>query len=209
MKDGGFLLSGCLFLLTLAPLHGATIFSQLPGGGFTSSSTLNFLGGSPGWETHTAFTLAAGAPVTDLRWWGIQVSGGMDFRVAFYAGGATPGALLAEYNVTPTVQSLPLSAGYDGFVYTAMLSSPFNATGGTQYWMSIFNQAPNTNWAWFGNSQGTTMLRHPGTDVYNVRFYGVAFELNSNPVPEPSTGVLLGLGMMLVAGRQWSRRRRD
>ncbi|MBK7926290.1 MAG: PEP-CTERM sorting domain-containing protein [Bryobacterales bacterium] len=196
-----------LLLLTFVPLHGATIFSQpFSSNGNRVSSTLNFFGAAPGFQTYDDFTLATDASVTGLTWWGSQQSGGTDFSVTFYEGGATPGAVLATYSVSPTVQADP-GPPANLLLYTASLNSPFSAVGGTQYWMSVFNGAADASWAWQSSSPSGGLIRELGANSFGETV-GVAFTLTDSAVPEPSTGLLLGLGMMLVAGRGWSRRRK-
>ena len=206
MTPSRFPLIGSLLLLALVPLQGTTIFSQLPpGSGSRVSSTLDFFGVAPGYQTYDDFTLASDASVTGLTWWGTCQSGGTDFSVTFYEGGATPGAVLATYSVSPTVQADP-GPPDNLLLYTASLNSPFHAVGGTQYWMSIFNGAADANWAWQGSSPGNSLQRELGTNSFGTTF-GVAFTLTDGAILEPSTGLLLGIGMLPVAGRGWSRRR--
>src|SRR2546427_6785992 len=65
----------------------ATLFEQLPGAGSSSqliSSTLNNLGGTPGFRVADNFQLAGGGTVRVVEWWGTLRSGGTSFQITFY-----------------------------------------------------------------------------------------------------------------------------
>jgi hypothetical protein len=59
------------------------------------SSTLDFLGVTPGFRSADNFTLLADGQVTDVHWWGESQSAGDNFTFTFYADNSgAPGAVL-------------------------------------------------------------------------------------------------------------------
>jgi hypothetical protein len=56
--------------------------------------------------------------------------------------------------------------------------------------------------------QGTAVLQFEGYDFANGTWEEVVAEYTFAPVPEPTTLMLLGSGVIGIAGREWRRRRR-
>ena len=203
-------ITGAALLLTIGiatPVLADVFFQQAPGGGGNrSSSTLNFLGGSPGFRAADDFVLSSNATISDINFWGQLVSGSDDFTFTFYAdNGGKPGTVLlaTDGTVSTTVISPVLNA------YTVDLSSAFTATAGTTYWLSIFNQGPQTNWAWDGSVVPGTSRQEsnasPNTWASTTNF-NLAFELEgTRSVPEPGSIALVLAGLF---GLGFSRSRR-
>ena len=84
--------------------------------------------------------------------------------------------------------------GDEEFAYTATLSTPFVATGGTRYYVAVLNA--NSSWDWQLDTTGTNYFREGGDGTpWLLSGYPQqdAFQLfGSSSVPEPST-FLLGL----------------
>jgi hypothetical protein len=128
------------------------------------------------------------------------------FTVAFYAdAGGQPGSLLSSTHVDGTANET-FDGTFGGFpAYTYSVDGlNFAATGGTQYWLSIYpDLAFPPQW---GLSSGTG-----GDGVSYQDFFGarsqlgvdLAFALDESGqvgVPEPGTLVMLGTGVLGLAG---------
>jgi hypothetical protein len=138
----------------------ATLFEQLPGAGSSSqliSSTLNNLGGTPGFRVADNFQLAGGGTVRVVEWWGTLRSGGTSFEITFYSNaGGNPGSPLATIAVMPTSSSATTGSPFDPVTfYSATLSTPFSASPGTPYWISVFDAASDARWVWLSASVDT------------------------------------------------------
>jgi hypothetical protein len=166
---------------------------------FTVSGSLNLIGQGPGVRVFDDFQLPSAGAVSSVTWWGMSDAGGNAFQITFYAGGSTPGSELATFNVTPTTASV--SFGGPTFTrYEASLGGIFNAMGGTGYWISIFNAAPDAIWTW-GNAQdrGDALYQIVGNTNYTT-IRDRAFGLYSDAeVPEPGSIGLLALGLGALA----------
>lgn len=171
-----------------------------------------------------SFVLSPGATtITGAEWWGfcgltddLACPQG-DFTIGFYTttyglGGiaAGPDSLIEQFNVgnanqTATGDSVYISPlEYD---YTATFSS-VNLTAGTPYWFVISNSTDGAYWewenatidsGWHSQSLGFVWDRTPGTLAFNL----------TGPVgvPESSSMLLLGIGVMALAGMGLLRRR--
>lgn len=201
---------GCVVALCLMPVCrmavAATLFEQLPGidsSNLTISSTLNNLGGTPGFQIADNFQLAAGGTVNVVEWWGRLRSGGASFQITFFLNaGGRPGVSLSTIAVTPTSSSANTGSPFDPVTfYSATLSDAFNAAPGTTYWMSVFDAAPDARWLWLAANNDTigASRAQNGTTAWTSTD-DVGFRL-SGSVPEPATFSLVAIAILALARR--------
>lgn len=160
----------CAFALVLAAQSLAAnvvVFSQPPtnSGALITSSWLPQLGSDSDMYAYDGYTLAADAPVTEVRWRGGYANAAAfgrvtGFTITFYessVGGTEPHVsnpqlpqiYLANYTVPDNAGET--SAGIFGntelFDYSYTLPTPFQATGGVKYWIRIeANQVGYPDW---------------------------------------------------------------
>jgi MYXO-CTERM domain-containing protein len=212
------------FALLADPQHASAgmIYSQPTNeaNGFASQNDTS--GGLGNYATvYDDFTLPAAAIVTGVEWDGVffnfRILGTItQFTLAFYANNAgTPGTLLLSESTPGNANQTSLGTVNvidPLFSYSATLPTPFAASAGTEYWLSIVPDLGfPPQWAWAEGTGGT------GT-AYQV-FRGrpinlgndVAFSLDGNLVssaPAPPSVIPLLTGALGLLGYGWRRRRR-
>jgi hypothetical protein len=184
------------------------------------------------------FTLSRTANITSVQWQGGYAFGPQGtitgFHLTFWpdqvVGGVhQPNTSVANpFSVTILGNANEKSAGTEVgssgssnliFNYSADLTTPFKATAGTQYWLSIFPDLDSSvagNWGWHTGSGGDGMsvldtfdpaVGTPGRAFTNN---DLTFTLvgSAAEVPEPSTLALLGLACAALVGRHCARKNR-
>ncbi len=168
------------------------------------------------------FILESGAStIKGIHWWGVYYAANQPvpnhFRVSIYgtaAGAYLPGnpilQTLSSYSISGVDSGLDLISGHDIYYYSISFSSPINLNSGTTYWLEILNDTtPDfAEWAWATSRylDGT----HAQSDGigWQTEYAELAFKLtdDSSSVPEPSTVLLVGLGLMSLAGVRRKRK---
>jgi hypothetical protein len=190
----------------------ATLFNQpsdgtaCNSGCYTSSPNL--------YRVYDNFTLSSTGSITSVTWYGTYYdyvtpsnnpAGGIttNWDIGFFNNnGGVPGASLYSVaipaaNVTSTDIGLSTYNGssLELIKFQATLPSSFLATGGAEYWFSVYSDQPDFNplFAWSGANA-------PGDGSYQSgvgpRTYDRAFSLDGavSGVPEPSTWAMMILG---------------
>jgi hypothetical protein len=166
------------------------------------------------------FFSAAGGSITEVIWTGGYIDKVLKkdkFVIRFYSDeNGEPGDILAKYKVgnnalrTDTGETFE---AYDdpieAYTYQYILPTPFNATPGTTYWISILN-GKKENWSWADAEMGTPNLvafRDGNNEPWSIysndeRSVNRAFELDGtfSQVPEPTTLLFLGAGIVGLMG---------
>ena len=107
------------------------------------------------------------------------------------SSGGLPGNIIETITVTAPISS--------GIVVSNSALHPV-LTSGTQYWLAVFAPEPNTFGLWnfalndFSTPQALGFTSPTGPWVPN-NVTRSAFQINGEPVPEPSTVLLLGTGL--------------
>ncbi len=151
------------------------------------------------------------------------------FTLNFYAdNGGAPGATLASYSGPGTFGETsvgPDASGDPSFFYDGFLGSAFTAQAGTTYWVSIVADLVfPPQWGWetgvggdgagyqcfFGacgatpNDLSFAILDSGGNALYAQDWNGGGAYASQNdsgaPTPEPGTLVMLGSGILGIAG---------
>ena len=216
MRPSSFVASSLLFAAIIAlPAGAAPIVDQL----FDSTQPGALSNQGPAdQQVADDFSIASLIALGPLTWFGrydgaIGTVDPTDFTIRIFSdqGGMPVEAPFFEINVSvsPTVTGLDFG-GSPWFSYSADLGSPVLGTG--VYWLSILESDASTPLAgdslWLWGETGTVAQRSVRSADATPWTLGsgnnVAFTINSS-VPEPSTWLLLGTGVLALGA---ARKRR-
>ncbi len=172
------------------------------------------------------FVLPVNYGITDVHWWGVYditfgpVPASDNFTIAFHSqtGGGWPSVFPTVANCaagdvgrTPTgdtVGNLPI------YAYSYDLLAPLPLAGNTTYYISIYNDTTDSNWAWVSGDAPDLVFWYRDLTVQDWIVegsgYGLAFQLTVPDgdviIPEPVTSALF-VGSVLLGLARLRRRR--
>ncbi len=165
-------------------------------------------------ETGAHFMLNSASAVNSIKWWG-GYDGNQNqsdnFFLRFYAGGATPGALLYSFNLGASNKATNgnlIQSSWNEYSYQAAFSS-INLAANTSYFISLSNQNTGTdNWFWTTSNGPSNNGASYGGSWLNTGA-SLAFELSNDgstqAVSAPASLGLFGLSLLALGLRRRQR----
>lgn len=172
-------------------------------------------------QVYESFVLTADATIQSVNWYGTDIveifgvppGNPESFLVNFYADGGSgvPGALLSTNTIGnyagATFTGLKIQDIISIFSYQGTLATPFQATAGTRYWISIVDPTEFARWYWAsGSGPDNTHTTIIDGQILVGQTGDTAFSLQGtvSAVPEPASALLFAVGAagLLLRGRR-------
>jgi hypothetical protein len=213
IRTSGVVVLTCLLLVCLAGAANANVlFKQLP------NYYLGYYSNIPQQQIADNFSPISGGGINGIQWWGgyVSILPTDSFTLRFYADqSGQVGALIGTYNLGSVSRTdmgfeFTYGSGYGNvYYYSSTLSSPFNVSAGTTYWLSILNGTSN-NWIW-ADKDRSNWAASRGSDsgswyASNIGDRAFILESSDTTVPEPTSLLLLGISLGVIGVATWRKR---
>jgi hypothetical protein len=207
MSVRSLLVACAVLLLAGGGLSAGVLYVQpWDGTGNAYASQDDITGGNGNFATmYDNFTLGSTNAIDEVLWTGTYFNPSspgpiLQFTLTFWSDNAgQPGAPLYTDVIAGTGnESFLLSPAT--YAYDVSLTSPFVATGGTTYWLSIVPALGfPPQWGWNVGTGGDGISYQDFYGVRNSYNFDLAFQLNGpTGIPEPASLALAGTALVLL-----------
>ncbi|MEQ1948355.1 MAG: PEP-CTERM sorting domain-containing protein [Bryobacteraceae bacterium] len=189
------------FLLLATPAFATTLFDN---GGPNTTDGYSIYGSS---GTADDFSIGGGGTIASVGFYFQNFSGiagwnqDITYRILADSSGQ-PGSVLASgsgQNLLAVDSGLPWCCGGNAYSVTFDLTSAFVAAAGTTYWLELSGASGGNSAFWVTTGANATNPGYFGTSNTENQFaFFLSGTATGSQVPEPSSVVLSGLGLIAV-----------